>query len=217
MSIPAVDLDEDTSARLLPFFRVLAWTCIGMMAAAVAGVQVFGWWLDWEPARSILPGAEEMKTEATLAFAAAALAFWLLRPGSRHVLFRVVGFACAAIVILVGCQDVFDYVTHGLFESHALTDFEELATADADMRSPETGLVLIVSGIALAGRSVQWRQWSLQKTLSLVPITVGLFTLVSFAFPSSETYWTGQYTAMAFGTDSVISEDCFPTCWYAEA
>jgi two-component system sensor histidine kinase/response regulator len=195
-------LEEDTTGPLIPFFRLISYVSVAAMAGVAVVVQVAGWWLGWEPARSIVPHSEEMKPESVIAFVAAALSFWLLRPESRHWLPRLAGYACAAIVIAGGFQDLYDYVGEGLGEHQSL--FEQTQgvapSGDADFRAPETALILLFSGLALGMRRIQWGMWSPYKLLALVPVTLGLYGLVSYAVPSSQPYWTGSFSAMALGT-----------------
>jgi two-component system sensor histidine kinase/response regulator len=202
VSVPAEILEEDTAGRLIPVFRLVSYVSVGAMVVVALVVHVGGWWLDWDAARTIVPHSEEMKTETTTAFLAAALSFWLLRPESRHRLPRLAGYACAAIVIVAGFQDLYDYVSTGLSGQHSL--FENIKGlppgSDADFRAPEPSLILIASGLALAARRLQWGQWSPHKLLALIPAALGLYGLVSYMIPSSQPYWTGSFSSIALGT-----------------
>jgi two-component system sensor histidine kinase/response regulator len=188
------------TGRLVRGFSLLATLCVVLIVAICLVVQVGGWWLGWPPARSILPGTEEMKPEGTFGFLAAAAGFWLLRPGSRHIARRLAGYACALAVIAIGIQDLHDYLTHGL---HAVGPRSggaaAIPTGDADARGPETGLVMSFAGLSLLLRSVRIGRWWPHKLLAVIPTTYGLYGLLSYLLPASRTYWTGQYTAITLG------------------
>jgi PAS domain S-box-containing protein len=192
----------DSTGRLLSASRGVAWLAIAAMAGVLAWVQIAGWWLNFPAARTLVPGAEEMKPESTATFLAAGVSFCLLWPGSRHVLFRVAGIVFAAIVTVGGWQDVYDWVTNGLRETHSLFGgVEGIPTSgDADFRSPETGLLLVCAGLALAFNHLRLRRWQAGRLLALVPLTFGLYELVSYMIPASKVYWTGAYAGMALGT-----------------
>jgi PAS domain S-box-containing protein len=188
------------NGRLYSAFRFVSWFAIAAMASLLIWVQVAGWWLGWASARTLVPGGEEMKPENTAAFLAAAVSFCLLRPGARHVLFRVAGIVFAAIVVVRGWQDLNDWINHGLRESHSLFGGVEGAptAGHADFRSPETGVILLFGGFALVFCHVGMRQSA--RLLALIPLTFGLYELVSYVIPASRVYWTGSYAGVALGT-----------------
>ncbi|HEU5158267.1 MAG TPA: response regulator [Streptosporangiaceae bacterium] len=192
--------DDAGGAHLISVFRRFANGCVIVVAALAVFIQVGGWWLDWDAARTLVPGAEEMKTEATAAFTAAAVAFWLLRPGSRNRLLVIVGYCCAAVVLSVGIQDLYDYIHAGYYASGP--EFGGSAgspTGDADARGPETGVALITVGLSLGLRRVRIRHWWPFKLIALIPLTFGIYGLLSYMVPESMTYWTGRYTPIALG------------------
>jgi two-component system, sensor histidine kinase and response regulator len=192
----------DSSGRLFSAFRLVSWLAIAVMAGVLAWVQVVGWWLGSAAARAIVPGAEEMKLEATVTFMAAAVSFCLLWPRSRHVWYRVAGITLAAIVVAAGWQDLYDWITHGLRETHSLFGGVEgtPTSGNADFRSPETGVLLLCSGFSLAFLHIGLRRWQPGRLLALVPLTFGLYELVSYIIPVSKVYWTGSYAGMSLGT-----------------
>jgi PAS domain S-box-containing protein len=205
MSAADIDLDVDDEAggqaRLIALFGWLSWICIIAMTGLALFVEVIGWRLGWHPAHVIIPGAEEMKEEASVAFLGAAAAFWLLRPGSRNLLLLFLGYSGAAVIFSVGIQDFYDYIVEGVHAGGPEFGGDAGSpTGDADERGPETGVVLVTAGLSLALRRVRIRTWWPYKLVALVPLTFGLYGLLSYMLPESTTYWTGKYTAIALGT-----------------
>ncbi|HEU5157425.1 MAG TPA: response regulator [Streptosporangiaceae bacterium] len=192
----------DPMGRFLPVFRLVSWLAIVAMAAVLLWMWIAGWWLGWASARTLVPGAEAIKPATTGTFLAAAVSFGLLWPGTRHVVFRVAGLVLAAVVVVGGWQDLYDWINHGLRETHSLFGGVEgvPTSGNADFRSPETGIVLLCSGFALAFYHVGLRRWQPGRLLALVPLTFGLYELISYMIPASRIYWTGSYAGMALGT-----------------
>jgi two-component system, sensor histidine kinase and response regulator len=192
----------DPAGRLFSAFRLVSWFAIAAMAGVLIWVQVGGRWLGSATARAIVPGAEEMKPETTVTFFAAAVSFGLLWLWSRHVWYRVAGIAFAAIVIAAGWLDLYDWINHGLRETHSLFGGVEgtPTSGNADFRSPETGVLLLCAGFALVSFHIGLRRWQPGRLLALVPLTFGLYELVSYIIPVSKVYWTGSYAGMALGT-----------------
>lgn len=193
--------EQDRTELLIHAFRISSYVAIAAMGAIALVITVAGWGLGFTAVRTVIHGAEVVKSETAGAFLAAVPAFWLLRPGSRGATRTALGYACAALVLAAGAVNLWDYFTHSLPASRAVFEGKTVfPTNSANVRSAETGVLLVFGGIALAARRIRLRQWSPYKTLALIPVTVGLYGLVNYFFPDSLTYSTGAFTSIALGT-----------------
>jgi PAS domain S-box-containing protein len=175
-----------------------------LLAGLVGAVVLFGWFLDIDALKSMLPGVDASMKSNT-AVAVLALGFSVLMVARRTVRPRAVAAVRAAAVLaaLIGGLTLVEYMTGtalGIDQLLFRDDTARVATGTPGRIAPNTAAALTLGGVAaLCASTNRLPAWTSQIP-GLAVLTLGLLRLYGFAYAVPELERFGDYTGMALHT-----------------
>jgi PAS domain S-box-containing protein len=137
---------ERTHPRLNQAFGQVA----GLLAGALGGTAVVGWWLNSEMLKRIVPGADPMKPTIAAGMFLCSMALALLSFGKMAKGVRICAAAIAAMVIIFGALTLGDHFFAWNLRIEGLLPIAGTATLSHPGRmSPATALCFVLIGGAL--------------------------------------------------------------------
>jgi len=172
----------------------------------IGTIVLAGWALGIEAAKSGIPGAVAMNPGGTaLAVLSAGASLWIQArtAGSR---FRVLGVACAVVVVLLGLLRLGGYVfawdggpDQWLFREKL--DLEGLRTGQPNRMAPNTAAASVLLGLALLLLNGKSRRGVLAaQFLALITALLVLLTIVGYAYSVLALARFEQFIPMALNT-----------------
>lgn len=174
------------------------------LVALAGGVVLFGWGLDIDALKRVVPGLVTMKanTAASLLFAGAAL--FLLNERSSNLLRRRIGRTLAAIVVAVAGLTIIEYVAQanfGIDEILFRDAAQATATSHPGRMSPLTAIGLALCGLALL---LLDRHPRAAHSIAIVVLVLATFGVSGYVFGAQSLYRFATYTAMAVHTAAAL-------------
>ena len=176
---------------------------LGLLVAALGAFVLFGWVIDVDAIKRVLPGAVSMKANAALGFIGAGVGIIAAGRTVRWlppVVATIMGWILVALGTATVSQDL-TAIHLGIDEILVVDNTSGPDTGAPGRMAPNTALALCLTGLALIlGNTTASSSWRATEWLAITIGLLGLMGIIGYVFRESEFYRLGAYTAMAFHT-----------------
>jgi len=182
--------------------RTTRWGSV--LVICVGAAVVFGWFMNVQPLKSVLPGLETMKMNTALAFILAGTALWLLHtsaPGSgAREGARTLALCVIAISALTFAQDVFAFDL-GIDQLFVRDSHPGVQALHPGRMAPVTAVCFLLVGMVLSGlKSARPRVANFAHWLTLLPLFLAMLAIMGYAYGVRSLYEVKPFSSMAVHT-----------------
>ncbi len=187
---------ELTSPRLAAALRTLS-RVTSVIPIAVGLIVLFGWALDIEPIKRIVPGLVAMNPATAIGFICLGIALVCLTRLARSRPMHRAGEVFALLAALIGLAKVVALMS---LPDLAIDRLVFTARLAGNQMAPNTAINFLLTGLALATIDRSFRRFWPAQFLTVVAAMSSLLAMMGYAYGVQSFYGIGSYIPMALHT-----------------